>query len=152
MASRTETRKFGVIFLLLIGVTGLVATRYQPNWKSIDSRPLPPWYDESKIGIFIHWGVFSVPSLLTEWFWHRWITEKNPTAVNFMHDNYKPDWTYQDFAKEFTAELFNPDEWAEVFKASGARFVLLNIFSIFWGPVNRPFPTKNKDIFPQIRT
>ena len=36
--------------------------RYEPNWKSIDARPLPAWYDDEKIGIFLHWGVFSVPA------------------------------------------------------------------------------------------
>lgn len=41
--------------------------QYTPDWTSIDSRPLPAWYDQSKIGIFIHWGVFSVPSIGTEW-------------------------------------------------------------------------------------
>ena len=41
--------------------------QYTANWTSIDSRPLPTWYDESKIGIFIHWGVFSVPSFSSEW-------------------------------------------------------------------------------------
>ena len=33
--------------------------RYEPNWDSLDKRPLPQWYDNSKIGIFLHWGVFS---------------------------------------------------------------------------------------------
>jgi alpha-L-fucosidase len=42
--------------------------QYTPDWTSIDSRPLPAWYDESKIGIFIHWGVFSVPSIASEWY------------------------------------------------------------------------------------
>ena len=45
------------------------ASQYAPNWDSIDSRPLPRWYDDSKIGIFIHWGLFSVPSVGSEWFW-----------------------------------------------------------------------------------
>lgn len=45
---------------------------YEPTWKSLDSRPLPIWYDDAKIGIFIHWGVFSVPSFGSEWFWKRW--------------------------------------------------------------------------------
>lgn len=45
---------------------------YDPTWGSLDSRPLPPWYDQSKIGIFIHWGVFSVPGLGSEWFWKQW--------------------------------------------------------------------------------
>lgn len=47
-------------------------TQYSPTWDSLDSRPLPQWYDEAKIGIFIHWGVFSVPSFGSEWFWNEW--------------------------------------------------------------------------------
>jgi alpha-L-fucosidase len=43
-------------------------SQYTPDWTSIDTRPLPSWYDESKIGIFIHWGVFSVPSIASEWY------------------------------------------------------------------------------------
>ena len=42
--------------------------KYEPTWKSLDSRPLPQWYDDSKFGIFLHWGVFSVPSFPI-WFW-----------------------------------------------------------------------------------
>lgn len=45
---------------------------YSPDWKSLDSRPLPAWYDEAKIGIFMHWGVYSVPSFGSEWFWANW--------------------------------------------------------------------------------
>lgn len=56
-------------FLLTTLVAGVFAKRYEPNWDSIDSRPLPDWYDKAKIGIFIHWGVFSVPSFRSEWFW-----------------------------------------------------------------------------------
>lgn len=56
-----------------IGVLHIVkAVQYEPNWDSLDSRPIPDWYDKAKIGIFIHWGVFSVPSMGTEWFWGFW--------------------------------------------------------------------------------
>lgn len=48
------------------------AAKYLPTWPSLDSRPLPSWYDEAKLGIFIHWGVFSVPSFGSEWFWNNW--------------------------------------------------------------------------------
>jgi len=47
-------------------------TRYQPNWASLDQRPLPRWYDEAKVGIFLHYGVYSVPSFGSEWFWTNW--------------------------------------------------------------------------------
>lgn len=46
--------------------------QYSPTWDSLDRRPLPTWYDDAKIGIFIHWGVFSVPSFGSEWFWNNW--------------------------------------------------------------------------------
>ncbi len=46
--------------------------RYTPDWESLDSRPLPSWYDDAKFGIFIHWGVYSVPSFGSEWFWTYW--------------------------------------------------------------------------------
>jgi alpha-L-fucosidase len=45
----------------------LFAQKYQPTWDSLDKRQLPQWYDDAKIGIFIHWGVFSVPSYHSEW-------------------------------------------------------------------------------------
>lgn len=53
---------------------GNVSKKYTPDWPSLDSRPLPKWYDEAKIGIFIHWGVFSVPAM-GEWFWESWQSE-----------------------------------------------------------------------------
>lgn len=56
--------------ILLVYTNGL--NNYQPNWDSLDKRPLPKWYDDAKIGIFIHWGVFSVPSFGSEWFWMEW--------------------------------------------------------------------------------
>lgn len=96
--------------------------RYAPTWESIDSRPIPQWYDDAKIGIFLHWGVFSVPSYVGAWFWYYW-KGPNPRhdVVNFMNKNYKPDFTYADFAPMFTAEFYNPDQWADIFKASGAQ-------------------------------
>lgn len=45
---------------------------YKPTWDSLDRRPLPSWYDDGKVGIFIHWGVYAVPSYTSEWFWINW--------------------------------------------------------------------------------
>ncbi len=110
-----------VLMLLLVATCSGV--RYDNNWASLDARPLPSWYDESKIGIFLHWGVFSVPSFSSEWFWHQW--ESNQTnVVEFMKQNYRPDFTYADFAPMFTTEFYNPNKWADIFKASGAKYVI----------------------------
>ncbi|KAL8589411.1 hypothetical protein ACOMHN_021563 [Nucella lapillus] len=112
------------IVLLLTLTVACQGIHYLPNWKSIDSRPLPGWYDESKLGIFIHWGVFSVPSFSSEWFWWYWKGEKNPAVVQFMEENYRPDFTYADFAKQFTAEFFQAEEWAKLFESSGAKYIV----------------------------
>lgn len=117
-----------VLNLLLLALCSLASANYEPNWNSLDARPLPSWYDESKFGIFLHWGVFSVPSYggdgkgLAEWFWWDWRGAKAPWAVEFMENNYIETFTYPDFAPQFQAELFDPQDWADVIQRSGARF------------------------------
>lgn len=111
--------------LLFLALAAPSTGRYAPNWHSLDTRPTPAWYDEAKIGIFLHWGVFSVPSFGSEWFWWDWQGAKVPAFREFMERNYRPGFTYQDFAPQFKAEFFDPDRWAEIFKKAGARYVVL---------------------------
>lgn len=99
--------------------------RFEPNWPSLDARPLPAWYDRAKVGIFIHWGVYAVPTIGTEWFWTNWRTTGVPSYVDFMQHNYPPQFTYQQFAPQFTGELFNATEWAALFRDAGAQYVVL---------------------------
>ena len=120
---------------VLFVVFFVVTAKYEPNWDSLDSRPLPEWYDQSKFGIFLHWGVYSVPSYgggssessehSGEHFWFEWRGQKLQWAVDFMNENYLSGFTYPDFAPMFTAELFDPVEWVELFEASGAKYVVL---------------------------
>lgn len=116
--------KFVYIVATVLSVAGICScketVRYDPSWDSLDKRPLPSWFDEGKFGIFIHWGVFSVPSFASEWFWYYW-NSGYQREVDFMKKNFRPGFTYADFAAQFTAEFFNPDEWADIFKASGAK-------------------------------
>ena len=107
--------------LVTLCCAGLVVGDYSPNWTSLDSRPLPSWYDEAKFGIFLHWGVYSVPSFGSEWFWNQWQGHKLQPYVDFMKKNYPPGFQYADFAPMFKAELFNPDEWAQFFSDAGAK-------------------------------
>jgi len=128
-----------VVELLVCYIASTTAARYKPNWQSIDSRPLPQWFDDAKIGIFLHWGVFSVPSFGSEWFWHNWkvirADGKNAALYEntgeFMKKNYPPGFTYADFAPQFKAEFFNPDQWVDVFKAAGAKYGLSMLFLLF---------------------
>ncbi|XP_063961362.1 alpha-L-fucosidase-like [Lytechinus pictus] len=115
-----------LLYLISTIPLSLCATRYQPNWDSIDSRPIPAWYDEAKFGIFMHWGVYSVPSFFSEWFWYRWKGDKPYSLViDFMKKNYRPGFTYADFARDFTTEFFDPAQWADIIKASGAKYCVL---------------------------
>lgn len=108
-------------FLLIVCLSVVRGQKYKPNWESLESRPLPTWFDKSKIGLLITWGVYSVPSIYTEWFWYAWKTEKIPEVVDFMNKFYPPDFTYADFAPMLTAEFYNPDQWADLFQAAGAK-------------------------------
>ena len=102
------------------------AQTYQPNWESIDRRSTPAWFAGAKFGIFIHWGVYSVPSYApvlpgklayAEWYWHA-ITEGQKPGANpvdagswdFHKRMYGPGYDYRDFAPRFRAELFDPDQ------------------------------------------
>ena len=111
---------FLYVFLCLFVSFPSVSCKYEPNWESLDSRPNPPWYDEAKFGIFMHWGVYSVPSFLTAWFWKHW-EDGEPAYVNFMKENYPPGFEYPDFAPMFHAEFFDPDAWADLLAKSGAK-------------------------------
>lgn len=115
-------------------------TKIEPEWTSIDARPIPTWFEDAKFGIFIHWGPYSVPSYsptekdsvvwwnrYAEWYWKRW-KDSNEVQRYFadFHDRvYGKGKGYQDFAGDFKAELFNPDGWAKRFKDAGAQYVVL---------------------------
>ncbi|KAG8013150.1 Plasma alpha-L-fucosidase [Nibea albiflora] len=114
-----------VTFVLSVLFIGASRAKYEPNWDSIDSRPLPEWFDQAKFGIFIHWGVFSVPSFGSEWFWWYWQHQKLKPYVDFMQRNYPPGFKYTDFAPMFTAEFFDAKEWTDIFAASGAKYIVL---------------------------
>lgn len=105
-------------------------TKYEPNWDELDKRPIPPWYDDAKFGIFIHWGVYSVPAWApktqyAEWYWHSMNNILGKETLQYHIRTYGKKFRYQDFASMFKAELFDPKEWAELFKESGAKYVVL---------------------------
>ena len=111
-----------LVACLLACLASVGIAEYQPTWNSLNSRPIPKWYDQSKFGIFLHWGVYSVPSFDSEWFWADWKFRNFTDVIDFMKDNYPPGFEYPEFAPMFKAELFDPKAWAELFKKSGARY------------------------------
>ncbi|XP_066126213.1 tissue alpha-L-fucosidase [Saccopteryx bilineata] len=125
--------------------------RYTPDWPSVDSRPLPDWFDKAKFGVFVHWGVFSVPAWGSEWFWWHWKGQGLPQYQRFMSDNYPPGFSYADFGPQFTARFFDPDDWADLFQAAGAKYVVLTT-KHHEGFTNWPSPVSwnwnSKDVGP----
>lgn len=107
---------------------------YENNWESLNSRPVPAWFSDAKFGIFIHWGLYSVPAfapkgLYAEWYWHALKCE-NPNEGHmkyreYHNKTYGENFDYRDFVKDFTANAFDADEWAQLFQNSGAGYINL---------------------------
>jgi alpha-L-fucosidase len=118
--------------LLLTAGANVPAAPYEPKWESLDRRPTPAWFGEAKFGIFIHWGVYSVPAWApvgqyAEWYW-QCVLSKDPKKAAWRpyHEaTFGAGFDYRDFAPQFRAELFKPEQWADVFARSGAKYVVL---------------------------
>jgi len=119
---------FVSLICLLISYSGSLA-QSTATWEALRSRPYPQWFRDAKLGIFIHWGVYSVPAYsdkeqYAEWFL-RGLQTGDSLRIRFMRDVYGEGFTYRDFAPLFKAELFDPAEWSELFRKAGARYVVL---------------------------
>jgi alpha-L-fucosidase len=124
---------------------------YEPTWESLESHPTPQWFKDAKFGIFIHWGVYSVPAY-HEWYIDFMSPKSNwgqipggppytaaqgnlPDSVFYVNiqkeanqyhrDNYGVDFEYDDFIPMFKAERFDPVAWADLFLQAGAKYVVL---------------------------
>ncbi|MGO9115681.1 MAG: alpha-L-fucosidase [Thermoguttaceae bacterium] len=131
LRSNRWTALRALILVSLFFPSALAAeTRFEPTWESLDKRPCPRWFSDAKFGIFIHWGVYSVPAWgktgeYAEWYWNR-MHDKSPGNVwwQFHKKNYGESFDYKDFAPKFRAELFDADKWADIFARSGARYIV----------------------------
>ena len=117
------------IVLLSLCLIMLNAKKYDSNWESLNSRPTPQWFKDAKFGIFIHWGLYSVPAWGPKGSYAEWYLNgllNNDTArIKFHQENYGVDFQYRDFINDFTAQKYDPDEWASLFKKAGAKYVVL---------------------------
>jgi len=117
---------------------------YRPTWESLKQHTIPDWYQDCKLGIFIHWGLYSVPAFAPptvelgvvnneEWFCNNPYAEWYFNSVNigrgpsYEHhiETYGKDFPYENFADMWKAEKFDPAEWATLFKEAGAGYVVL---------------------------
>lgn len=114
------------------------AQPYKPDWKLIDKRPVRSWFEDAKFGVFIHWGLYSVPAwspkgTYSEWYKY-WLDNKKlfgngdfkGTEIYDYHvKTYGEGFTYADFAPLFKAQDYDANEWAALFEKAGARYAVL---------------------------
>ena len=124
-----------LIIALSLQISIATSQEYQNSWESLDSRSIPTWFEDAKFGIFIHWGVYSVPAWrklepglyasYAEWYYAKVMYNPDNEGEEFHNKNFGKDFEYRDFAPLFKAELFDPVDWAGLFQKSGAKYVVL---------------------------
>lgn len=97
--------------------------KYKDDWQSIAKYPVARWYKDAKFGIFIHWGVFTVPEYFSEWYPRLMYYKGNP-AYWHHKKKYGKGFNYRDFIPMFKAENFDADDIVKAIKDCGAKFVM----------------------------
>jgi alpha-L-fucosidase len=118
------------LLLLLLTTTSVRAVDipagpFRPTWESVrENYKVPAWFGEAKFGIFIHWGLYAVPAHHNEWYARHMYS--NPQIAKWHAENFGPQdkFGYKEFIPLFKAEKYDPAAWAEVFEASGAKYVI----------------------------
>ncbi len=171
-------RRFG-IFGMAVMVLALISeacvaqapVRYEAALDSLNRHPLPEWYAGAKLGIFIHYGLYSVPGWAplshpphdfdstdyikdnpyAEWYLNVMRVPGSPTEA-YHREHYGADFSYYNFAETFNKEnkKWNPDEWATTFREAGARYVVLTSkhhegFTLWPSTTANPNPTLPKN-------
>ncbi len=129
---------------MTVSATGQATKHYDASISSLDQHPLPQWFDDAKLGIFVHWGLYSVPGWAplelvnfekpdflkynpyAEWYYNTVRIDGSPTQA-YNKEHYGADHDYYSFAETFDAESqkWDPTVWAKVFKDAGAKYVVL---------------------------
>ena len=98
---------------------------FQDTWESLSQYRVPGWYQKAKFGIFIHWGVYSVPAFSSEWYPRNMYIEGHAVYEHHIktYGEHKK-FGYKDFIPMFTADRFDPKEWLDLFEKAGASYVV----------------------------
>ncbi len=98
---------------------------FRRDWESLQNYKVPEWYMDAKFGIFIHWGVYSVPAFGSEWYPRTMYIEGSDEYKHHIATYGTPDkFGYKDFIPLLTAEKYAPAAWARLFKDAGAKYVV----------------------------
>lgn len=98
---------------------------FHASWESLAAYRTPEWFRDAKFGIFLHWGVYSVPAFGNEWYSRNMYVPGN-AAYEHHVATYGPQtkFGYKDFIPMFKAERFDPNAWVDLFVKAGARYVV----------------------------
>ncbi|KAG1794157.1 glycoside hydrolase family 29 protein [Suillus plorans] len=107
-------------------------TEWTADADVLATHETPTWWNQAKYGIFIHWGIYSVPAWgppgsYAEWYdWslHNPPNSNSPTWVHHL-DTYGKDIVYDDFISNFTASTWNPSAWLDLFSEAGAKYFVI---------------------------
>jgi len=98
---------------------------FQPTWNSLAQYHTPGWFRDAKFGIFLHWGVYSVPAFGNEWYSRNMYVPGNKAFEHHVA-TYGPQakFGYKDFIPRFKAERFDPNAWLDLFTRAGAKYIV----------------------------
>ena len=99
--------------------------KYEPTWESLKQYEVPQWFQNDKLGIFIHWGLYAVPAFGNEWY-----PRSTYIKGSAEYEHHRKTWGdhrnfgYKDFVPLFRAERWDPEAWVDLFKRAGAKYVV----------------------------
>ena len=98
---------------------------YKADWASLTGMEVPDWFRRAKFGIFIHWGLYSVPAFSNEWYSRKMYEQGTPEYQHHLETyGLHKEFGYKDFIPLFTADAFDPEAWADLFESAGAKYVV----------------------------
>ena len=100
-----------------------MTTTYRPTWDSLTQHEVPQWFSDSKFGLYAHWGIYAVPGFGNEWY-GKWMYDPSHEIHRRHAERFgsPAEYGYTKFIDDFTAERYDPEEWADLFAYSGARY------------------------------
>ncbi|GAB5410353.1 MAG: alpha-L-fucosidase [Balneolaceae bacterium] len=128
--------RFSLLFILVLFISCIDSKKntseklFEESWESLASNEKEPeWFKDAKLGIYFHWGVYSVPAYSSEWY-PRWmyVPYRDGEWGGDVYEHHEAtyggvsEFNYHDFISDFTGEFFDAKEWATLFEETGAKF------------------------------
>lgn len=119
--------KRGIVIVVCL-LAGLCSQAQVSTVEELKNRPYPQWFSDAKLGIFVHFGLYSIPSYsgkeqYAEWF-YKGLISGDSLRINFQKEVFGKNFRYEDYKDLFKAELFDAEQWVDLFLRAGARYII----------------------------